>query len=96
MGMLQQFHRNPRVELAPLDAEAILFDPHGNKFLVLNNTSSFLWDCLAEPCTASDLARAVCDRFDGVAFPDALRDVEQILGDMVSRDLLVEVTPAAS
>ena len=94
--MLQQFHRNPRVELAPLETEAILFDPQGNKFLVLNSTSSFLWDRLTEPCTASDLAHAVCDRFDGVAFPDALHDVEQILEDMLSNDLLVEVTTAAA
>lgn len=94
--MAQQFRRDARVELAPLEAESILFDPQGNKFLVLNGTSSFLWDRLTEPCTASALAQAVCERFDGVAFPDALHDVEQILEEMLSHDLLVEVHSATT
>jgi hypothetical protein len=31
--MDHQFQRNPRVEIAPLDNELILFDPPSSKFL---------------------------------------------------------------
>src|SRR5262245_11003870 len=86
------FHRNARVELAPLEDESILFDPPSNKFVILNTTSSFLWERLAESSTAADLAQAVCDRFEGVAFGDALHDVGEILKDLVSRELVVEVS----
>jgi hypothetical protein len=83
-----QFQRNPRVEIAPLDDELILFDPLSSKFLVLNATGSYLWERLSELQTPDDLARAVCGRFSGIEMANALRDVTEILEQMVSHELV--------
>jgi len=66
-----------------------LFDPPSSKFLVLNGTGSYLWERLSEPQSADDLARAVCGRFSGVQWATALQDVNQILEELVSHDLVV-------
>ena len=87
--MEQRFRRNPIVELAPLDEEVILFHPEANRFVVLNGTGSFLWGLLEAPHTPSNLAKAVCGQFAAVEFLDALRDVEELLEQMVSQELVI-------
>ena len=87
--MERRFSRNLRVEIAPLEQESILFDPQSNKFLVLNSTSTFVWERLGEGCTAQELARALCESFQSVGLPEALNDVEQILGEMASHGIVI-------
>lgn len=95
--MKGRYRKDPRVELAPLEQEAILFDPQESKFLVLNATGSFVWERLSDASDAQDLARAVCNHFQGVDFPEALNDVERILGEMAQHGLIVaEVTQSTT
>jgi hypothetical protein len=86
---MQQYRRNPGIETAPLDEEAILFNPAANRFVVMNSTGGFIWGLLDEARSADHLARAVCDQFAQVSFPDALRDVENILAQMESQNLII-------
>ena len=74
-----QFQRNPAIEAAPMQDETILFDPATNKFCMLNGTAAFLWERLAAPCTAEQLASAVCGSFAGVSEEAATRDVRGAL-----------------
>ena len=87
--MVRTFQRNPRVEAAPLNEEAILLDPATSKFFMLNSTSSFIWERLAAPATADALASEICNAFDNVALPDALNDVRAALDEMLSMELVV-------
>lgn len=87
--MGQQYKRNPRMESAPLQEEAILFDPAASKFFVLNRTSSFLWDRLAQPSTVESLAHEVCTRFSEVGSAEALRDVGGVVEQMLALELIV-------
>ena len=90
MGRVQnQFRRNPRIETAPLDDDLILFDPSSSKFLILNGTSSYLWERLSEPQTAEGLARSVCERFSGIELNKALSDVTEMIEQMISHELVV-------
>jgi len=87
--MQKSYRRNPSIETAPLDEEAILFNPAANRFVVMNSTGGFIWNLLEEARSADHLARAMCEQFAQVSFPDALRDVETILAEMVSQNLII-------
>ena len=87
--MARTFQRNPKVEGAPLNEEAILLDPATSKFFMLNSTCSFIWDRLVTPATAESLATELCKSFDNVAQADALSDVRTTLDEMVSLDLVL-------
>ena len=87
--MEQRYSKNPQIELAPLEQESILFDPTSNKFLVLNSTSSFVWDRLSEGGTARELARDMCESFQGVGLPEALSDIERILDEMSTHGVVI-------
>jgi coenzyme PQQ synthesis protein D (PqqD) len=87
--MGRTYERNQGVEAAPLNEEAILLDPATSKFFMLNRTSSFIWDRLATPTTAELLAGAICQSFDNVDMPDALRDVRATLDEMQSMGLVL-------
>ena len=83
------FTRNPRMEAAPLNEEAILLDPATSKFFMLNRTGAFIWERLATPSTAESLAGEICNNFENVAPAKALTDVRATLDEMVSMELVV-------
>ena len=85
----RRYVRNEKVEATPIGAdEAIVFDPETPKFCVLNETSALLWHSLATASTADELAAQVCENFD-VELPEALRDVEKAVEEMLSLGLVV-------
>ena len=86
--MLSQVSRNRAVDLAPMKDESVLFHPDTNKFCLLNVTAAFLWNQLDEPRTVPELARKLCDHFDGVSIPDATRDVERIVNELLTLECL--------
>ena len=87
MGMT--FERNPEVEAAPLNEEAILFDPNSSKFFMLNSTSAFIWEQLSTPISIDRLATAIADNFADVTPENAIVDVRDTLKQLVSMDLVV-------
>lgn len=86
------FQRNNVVETAPLQEEALLFHPRTNTFCVLNQTASFLWTCLVDPLTATQLADKLNQSFEGVKPADALEDVQRTLQEMQSLEFVVAVS----
>jgi hypothetical protein len=87
----RRFRHNPNTDTASLNEEAMLFDPEKSQFFHLNVTASFLWSQLAEPSSAEQLAREVCKSFDGAGFADALRDVEEMLKQMLAHGLIIAI-----
>lgn len=87
--MDRTFARNPRIEAAPLNEEAILLDPATSKFFMLNRTSAFIWERLSAPSTADSLAGEICKSFENVTPADALKDVRATLEEMLSMELVV-------
>ena len=88
-SMAFRYRRSPRVEMAPLEREGILFDPESNKFCLLNQTAAFLWNQLADGSTADELAGQVCSGFDGVSRDQALEDTRLALEELVTLGLVV-------
>ena len=84
-----RFQQNPKIEVAPMKSETVLFNPENNKFCVLNHTAAFLWQQLGEPRTAEDLAGELCTSFDGVSQSDTLRDVEVAIRELLSLECIL-------
>jgi hypothetical protein len=88
-----RFQRGSTVEAAPLQDEALLFHPEVNRFYVLNGTASYIWDRLKEPASAEEIAEQICRTYAGVAQPEALRDVEGVLQQMVAMSVVTLTSP---
>ena len=74
------YRRSPGIESSAMRLESLLFDPETNKFCLLNETATFLWERLETPATAAQLAEDLCGAFDGVETAEARRHVEELLG----------------
>ena len=83
------YKRVDQIEMAPISDEAILFHPKNNTFFVLNETGSFLWDRLSEPANPEGLANDLCREFSGVQPAQALSDIERVLREMLSANIIV-------
>jgi hypothetical protein len=86
--MAAVFQRNAQIEMSPVGDEIILFDPKATRFLLLNRTSSFLWQQLEKPKTAEELTEDVCRSFGGTVSSQVLGDVERALQEMQSLELV--------
>jgi len=86
--MAAVFQRNAQIEMSPVGDEIILFDPKATRFLLLNRTSSFLWQQLEKPKTAEELAGDVCRSFAGAVSSQVLGDVERALQEMQALELV--------
>lgn len=93
--MGKTFEQNLEIEAAPLNEEAILFNPTSSKFFMLNSTSAFVWEQLSAPATIEGIATAIVDNFADVTPEDAIADVSTTVEEFVSLDLAVASGDAA-
>jgi Coenzyme PQQ synthesis protein D (PqqD) len=69
--------------------ELVILDLQGSVYLKLNGSARVLWERLAKPCTASDLATALIEAY-GIDEERAATDVASFLDDLRERRLLTE------
>jgi hypothetical protein len=94
--MGKTFEQNQEIEAAPLNEEAILFNPTSSKFFMLNSTSAFVWEQLSAPATIEGIATAIVDNFADVTPESAVADVSATLEELVSLDLAVATGDSAA
>jgi hypothetical protein len=82
------FVATPGLEAAPLEDGAILFYPKTGKFLMLNRTAAFVWSALSAPKKREELVDGVCAAFPGVSPATAQHDVESLLEELKTLDLV--------
>lgn len=69
--------------------ETVLYNPETNRFCVLNETASFIWETLENPHTERQLCDRLVAEFEGVDLEVAERDVAATLS--VFRELAIAV-----
>lgn len=79
---LTEYRRNPVVEAAPMSGETVLYNPETNRFCVLNETATFIWETLEEPQTPSQLRDRLLTRFEGVDGEVAESDIGEALSEL--------------
>ncbi|HEX9580956.1 MAG TPA: PqqD family protein [Gemmatimonadales bacterium] len=88
---MTRYQRSPEIEAAPMQDEAVLFNPVTKKFCVLNETAAFLWKLLEHPRSEDDLSSQLCSEFEGVDAPLAAQDVQKTLRQFAELKIVVPV-----
>ncbi|MGB8344841.1 MAG: PqqD family protein [Ktedonobacteraceae bacterium] len=78
-----------------LDGEAVLLSPTAGCSYSLNQVGTFIWKLLDGQHTPGDIATALCEDYE-VEYEQAIQDVEHILADLQSNDLLQEYPQSRS
>lgn len=81
--------RNSSILWRELDGEAVLLSPSAGSSYNLNPVGTFIWKRLDGKHTPADIATAICEVYE-VEFEQALQDVQAILADMRTNNLLSE------
>lgn len=82
------YFRNGNIEAAPMQGEAILFDPGSRKFCVLNGTAAALWERLETPATIPDLAADLRRKFNAPNSANVESDVRAVMQNLVALALV--------
>lgn len=81
--------RNGVVLWRELDGEAILLDPQEGCSYNLNQVGTFIWKRLDGTHSIESIAAALCEVYE-VDYPQALKDVEQLVNELHTNKLLSE------
>ncbi len=87
--------RNSSILWRELDGEAVLLSPSAGSSYNLNPVGTFIWKLLDGKHTPADIAIAICEVYE-VEFEQALQDVQAILADMRTNNLLSEAPTSQS
>lgn len=81
--------RNNAVLWRELDGEAVLLNPAAGCSYNLNQVGTLIWKLLDGKHPLYDIATIICEKYE-VEREQALQDIEQLLADMRSNNLLSE------
>ncbi len=85
-----KYRKNDQWLEAGVQDEMLLMCASSGKFRSLNETGTFLWSRLEQPCGAADLAASLVTEFD-VGEPQALCDVEAWICEMCEEGIIAAV-----
>ena len=75
------------VATADLGGESVLLDPTSGRYFGLNEVGTRIFELLGEPRSVSDLVNILMEEYE-VGAPQLRSDVEQFVGEMMSRGLI--------
>ena len=89
------WQKNPILAWRELDGDIVIISPSDSVLHELNETGSFIWKQLDGRRPAAEIAAGLAAEYD-VKPEDALRDIEALLGELASRQLLIpaDASPA--
>jgi len=82
------WQKNPILAWREIDGEIVIVSPNDSVLHELNETGSFVWNRLDGRRPAAEIAASLAAEYD-VRAEDALGDIETLLGELASRQLLV-------
>ena len=82
------WRKNPILAWREIDGEIVIVSPNDSVLHELNETGTFVWKQLDGRRQAADIAASLAEEYD-VTVEDALGDIETLLGELASRQLLV-------
>jgi hypothetical protein len=82
------WRKNPILAWREIDGEIVIVSPNDSILHELNETGSFVWKRLDGRRLAAEIAADLAAEYD-VRVEDALRDIEILLEELASRQLLI-------
>lgn len=86
--MSNTYRRGQGVEEAPMEGETLLYHAGEKKFCQLNETAAFLWSRLDQPRSVDEIARDMCESYEGVEFDQARADVQATVDELIRLSIL--------
>ena len=83
---MTRYQRNPQLASRTIEGLSYIVTAD-SRLHSLNETASYLWDCLEINCTKEELAQKLVENFQ-VGMPTALQDVECFLDAMLTLNIL--------
>lgn len=83
-----KWQKNPVLAWREIDGEIVIVSPNDSVLHELNETGSFVWKQLDGPRPLPEIAAGLAAEYD-VRVEDALRDIETLLQELASRQLLI-------
>jgi len=72
------------------DETGLIFDPNTNAAMSVNKTGVYLWNCLKEGVTETEMVAGLLERYSDVTKEQAAADVKAFLQELRNRSLLSE------
>lgn len=82
------WQKNPILAWRELDGEIVIISPNNSVLHELNETASFVWKQLDGRRSGAEIATSLAAEYD-VKPEDALGDIETLVEELASRQLLV-------
>ena len=82
------WQKNPILAWRELDGEIVIISPNNSVLHELNETASFVWKQLDGRRSGAEIATSLAVQYD-VKAEDALGDIETLVEELASRQLLV-------
>ena len=82
------WRKNPILGWRAIDGEIVIVSPNNSLLHELNETGSFVWKQLDGHRPATEIAASLAEEFD-VKPEEALRDIETLVEELASRQLLL-------
>lgn len=82
------WQKNPILAWRELDGEIVIISPNNSVLHELNETASFVWKQLDGRRSGAEIATSLAAEYD-VKLEDALSDIETLVEELASRQLLV-------
>ena len=84
--------RTEGVWSSPVQDRMVLYSSGDGKAIVLNGTGARLWEALESPCTPSELATVLMERFPRLPVERASADVAKFLERLIGESVLEPVS----
>jgi len=82
------YRRKSGIEEAPYDGELILFDAQNQHAVSLNASAAALWEALAWPHTARELADLLQEATATLSRAECANQAETLINDLLTHDLI--------
>ncbi len=86
-----RFRRSDRVDETRVGDRVVLYHRDTGSGVVLNPTGSLIWDALAMPCSAADLAGDLATRYPGLSADRIESDINTYVESLRENGLIADV-----
>jgi hypothetical protein len=90
MSETKQYRANPLVSCGDEVDGSVLFNPDTDDMVVINSSGKALWEWLATPHSALEMAAFLATTYEGVSEEQAVKDAQEYIDSLLGDFLLEE------
>ncbi len=94
--MSTRYQQKPNLTEQQVGGERMIFDEHGDRVHVLNDTAAFIWDCMKEPAAPDVIETRLRANYSVPATTDVAASIRRTITELLKKGLVaaLEVSPS--